>query len=202
MRNNNNNKNNNYKPYEQVIYTQTRIRPEERDGENFLELWNTNGPPNLDQTSRPSDNQQKKENLPNKGLILAERRLKKKKDMYVDLARGVKKTKEYERDGNTNYSWCTWNDPKGIGKAIGRLGNKRASGDHPECSIIMIGQNTEKSPGDMGILAVTQTLMKDHQLKLEEKSLIIIIIIVITQNLYQRMRRTHSLGTLRYKCTI
>ena len=36
------------------------------------------------------------------------------------------------------------------------------SGDHPNYSIIENGQNTEKSPGDMGRLAVTQTHVKDH----------------------------------------
>ena len=35
-----------------------------------------------------------------------------------------------------------------------RLGNKRASGDHPNYSI-KIGQNTEKSSGDLRRLAVT-----------------------------------------------
>ena len=31
----------------------------------------------------------------------------------------------------------------------GRLGNKRMSGDHLKDSIIKIGQNTERSPGDL-----------------------------------------------------
>ena len=46
-------------------------------------------------------------------------------------------------------------------KGIGRLGNKRKSGDHPNYYIIKNGQNT-KSPGDLGKLAVTQTLVKDY----------------------------------------
>ena len=32
--------------------------------------------------------------------------------------------------------------------------------------IIEIGQNTEKSPGDLRLLTVTQTSVKDHQLTL------------------------------------
>ena len=32
------------------------------------------------------------------------------------------------------------------------------------------GQNTEKSPGDLRKLAVTQTLVKNHQLKLMSKT--------------------------------
>ena len=46
------------------------------------------------------------------------------------------------------------------------LGKKRRNGDHPNYSIVEISQNTEKSPGDLRRLAVTQTPMKDHQLKL------------------------------------
>ena len=47
-----------------------------------------------------------------------------------------------------------------IGTRTGGLGNKRTSRDHPNYSIIEIGQNTEKSPGDLKRLAVTQTLVK------------------------------------------
>ena len=37
------------------------------------------------------------------------------------------------------------------------------SGDHPN-NIVEIGQNTEKSPGDLRKLAVTQTLVRNHRL--------------------------------------
>ncbi len=46
------------------------------------------------------------------------------------------------------------------------LENKRTSGDHPNYGIIDIGQNTEKSPGDLRKLVVTQTTGKDHLLTL------------------------------------
>ena len=36
----------------------------------------------------------------------------------------------------------------------------RTSGDHPNNSIIKIGQNTEKSPRDLRTLVVTQTPVK------------------------------------------
>ena len=32
----------------------------------------------------------------------------------------------------------------------GELENKRTSRDHPKYNIVKIGQNTEKSPGDLG----------------------------------------------------
>ena len=47
-----------------------------------------------------------------------------------------------------------------------RLGNKRTSEDHPNYSINKIGQNTEKSSGDLRRIAVSQTLVKNHQLTL------------------------------------
>ena len=44
--------------------------------------------------------------------------------------------------------------------------NKRASVDHPAYSIVGIDQNTEKSPGDLRKLALTQTPVRNHQLLL------------------------------------
>ena len=51
-------------------------------------------------------------------------------------------------------------------KETGGLGSWCTSGDHPNDSIIENGQNTEKSPGDLKRLAVTQTRVKNHQLTL------------------------------------
>ena len=56
---------------------------------------------------------------------------------------------EHESNGNSNCGRC-------ISKGAGRLANKRTSKDHPEYNI-KIGQNTEKSPGDLRRLSVTQT---------------------------------------------
>ena len=46
------------------------------------------------------------------------------------------------------------------------LGNKRTSGDHQNSYLIENDQNTEKSPGDLRRLALIQTPVKYHQLKL------------------------------------
>ena len=78
-------------------------------------------------------------------------------DKYLNLARELKKkttTVEHKEDGDTNYVWCTWNNPQRIGKGVGRLGNK-TSRNHPGYRIIKISQNTEKSPGDFKGVAVT-----------------------------------------------
>ena len=49
---------------------------------------------------------------------------------------------------------------------IERVGNWRMNWGNPNSSIVEISQNTEKSPGDVRRLAVTQTPVKDHQLTL------------------------------------
>ena len=55
-----------------------------------------------------------------------------------------------------------------IGTGIGGLGNKRTRGEHPNYTIIKIGQNTEKCLGDLRIL--TQTPAKDRLLSLVGKN--------------------------------
>ena len=55
---------------------------------------------------------------------------------------------------------------KGLLKGLGGHESWRTSGDHPNNRIIEDGQNTEKSPGDLRRLAVTQTPVKNHQLTL------------------------------------
>ena len=45
---------------------------------------------------------------------------------------------------------------KSIGTGTERLGKKRTSRDHPNYSIVELGQNTKKSPENLRRLAVTQ----------------------------------------------
>ena len=52
---------------------------------------------------------------------------------------------------------------KGLQKGTGGLGSWRTDGDHPNDGIV---ENTEKSPGDLRRLAVTQTPVKNHRLTL------------------------------------
>ena len=73
---------------------------------------------------------------------------------------------EHESDVYINCNWCSWYSHRRINKGTGGLGNNRTSGDHPNYSIIEIGQDFEKSPGDLRSLAVNQTLVKDYQLQL------------------------------------
>ena len=56
------------------------------------------------------------------------------------------------------------------GNRTERIGNQRNIQDYPNCIIVEIGQNTEKSPGDLRTLAVSQTSVKDCQLRLGWKT--------------------------------
>ena len=47
-------------------------------------------------------------------------------------------------------------------KKPGRNGNQTKNRDHPDYSIVEIGQNTEKSPEDLMRLAVTWSQVKFH----------------------------------------
>ena len=70
---------------------------------------------------------------------------------------------EHESDGDTNCNWGTRYCHQSIGQKTGKFGNKDTGRDHLNYSHNKIGQNTEKSPGDLRKLGVTQTPVKDHQ---------------------------------------
>ena len=86
-----------------------------------------------------------------------------KKDTYLDLARELK-TMEHEDDGDRDCNWCARNNPQKLDKETGRFRNQRTSGNHPDYSIITIGQNTEQSPGDLRRLTVIPAPVEDHHL--------------------------------------
>ena len=73
---------------------------------------------------------------------------------------------EHENDSDSNCNSCVRYNHQRDGTETRRFGQKGTSGDHPNYSIIKIGQNTEKDPGNLRRLAVTQTPMKNHQLTL------------------------------------
>ena len=53
-----------------------------------------------------------------------------------------------------------------LGKGTGRIGNRKKNSDYPIYSIVEIGQNIEKSPGDPRRLETTLTPIKHHKLTL------------------------------------
>ena len=86
---------------------------------------------------------------------------------------------QHERDGDTNCNCYARYSYQSDSIGAGRLENKRTRGDHPNYSFIKIGQNTEKGPVVLKRLAVTETRMRNHQLKLVWKTLKRIRIIII-----------------------
>ena len=72
---------------------------------------------------------------------------------------------EHEGDGDINCNWCTRYSHQSISKETGRIG----SGEHPNYSIIKIGQNTKKNPGDLRRLAIAQTPVKTISQRLCKK---------------------------------
>ena len=80
---------------------------------------------------------------------------------FADPADHWVKIKAMECKGYINY--------KGLRK--GAFGNRRTGRDYPNCSIVKIDQNTEKSPGDLRRLAVAQTPLKYHQITMVWKTL-------------------------------
>ena len=53
---------------------------------------------------------------------------------------------EHESDSITNWNWCAWNNAQKLDKGAR---NQRMSREHLNYTIVEIGQNTEKSPGDL-----------------------------------------------------
>ena len=78
----------------------------------------------------------------------------------------MEKNMEHEGNSYTNRDWCFWFSYQRPIKGTRGVRNRRMSGDHPNYNIIEKGQNTEKSPGDLSILNVTQTPVKNPHLKL------------------------------------
>ena len=79
-----------------MVYAQLRIRPGKWDVQTSLEFWDTNGTPNLDQTTRSSDSQQNKGNWRIVNFsVPADHGVKvmksEKEDKYLNLARELKK---------------------------------------------------------------------------------------------------------------
>ena len=162
-----------------MVQEQPRICPVERDVQIILGFWDTNRFPNLEQKSRTYNNQQKKKKKKKRSCrivdfdVPADHWLKlkecKKRDKYLDLSRELKKLWDMKVTiipivigALSSYQM--------IGTMTGGLGNNGTGGDCTNYSIVAFGLNTEKSPADLRRLAVTQTLVENHQLTLMWKT--------------------------------
>ena len=149
-----------------VMRAQPRIRPRKCDAQTSLWVWD------LGQTTRTSDSQQK---IYITGQIvdfalLTDDRVKikenEKRDKYLNLARERKKNNKKLWNMKMTMIPIVFCALGTIPKRTGGHGNKRTSRNHPDYCIAKIDQNTEKSPGDLRRLAVTQTPEENHQLTL------------------------------------
>ena len=104
--------------------------------------------------------------------VLADHKVKSEnaKSKYLDPARELK-TVVHESEDYSSCNWCSWYNHRRIVSRTGGLGNNGTGGDCPNNSIVEIGQNTEKSPGDLRRLTVTQTLVENYHLTLMWKTL-------------------------------
>ena len=124
-----------------MVYAQHRICPSEWDAETPLGFLDSNGSPNLSQTTSPYNNQQKNRT----GRIVdfavqAGHRVKlkkyEKKYKYLDLAWELKKTLDHQSDDYTNCDWCFWYSQPKISTRNRGLGNNGMGGDCQNHSII------------------------------------------------------------------
>ena len=149
----------------------------EYDTQTPMGLCYTNRLLNLGKKTRPYNNQQQKKKISKivDFPVPVDYRIKlkecEKRDKYLNLARELKKTMEYGGDNYTDCDWCFWHGNQTIIEGPGRFRSWRPSWDHQNNSIIENGQNTEKIPGNLRGLAVTQSPVKDHQSTLMWKKL-------------------------------
>ena len=158
-----------------MVYAQPNICPGEWDTQTPMGFWHTNESPNLSQTTRSYNNQQKKKMRTCKIVdfaVPADHRVKlkerDKKEKCLDLVRGLKKLWNMKVMFILIVIGTLGTVTKGLIKGLEVL---EIRGDHSNYCILEIGPNTEKSPGDLRRLAVTQTSVKDHHLTLMWKTL-------------------------------
>ena len=98
--------------------------------------------------------------------VLADHRVKLKeceqRDKYQDLHRELKKLWNMKVTFIPILSGALCTVTKGLEQRLEDLKITGQVQDHPNYCIIEISQNTEKSPGDLRGLVVTQTPVKDH----------------------------------------
>ena len=142
------------------------------DNETYKIFWNSNGTLYPGQKTRTGDQFREKRICCLEDVnISADLRMKiKENEKKKKTKKKTTKFVEYENNGSSSCNWCAWKDPLKLVKGTGRVVNRRTSRDHTNYSIVKIDQNTEQSPGDRRRLAVSQTLVNDHQLALMWKT--------------------------------
>ena len=78
-----------------------------------------------------------------------------KRDKYMDSSRELKKLLNMNVTVIPIVIGALGMISKGLVKKTEGVWNRKKSRDHPNYSIVKVGQNTEKSPGDLKKLAIT-----------------------------------------------
>ena len=86
----------------------------------------------------------------------------------------TKNALEQETNRFNNCNLCARNGPQNLGKGAGKFGNWRNNRDYRNHSILKISRYTDKSPRDLRTRAVSQIMVKDHQLTLAWKTIQIV----------------------------
>ena len=101
------------------------------------------------------------------------------------------------KNSNGTWKWrcyqlylALWYNHQKVSTNTGGLGNNGMSGDHPNYSIIEIGLNTKKSPGDL------RTCCYSNSSERSSRSNIIIIIIIINRLYVPRKEGGRGLASI------
>ena len=166
------------KPYYQMVYAQTKIRPGELDNKILQDF------------ERKSDhliaggrlelvmiNKRKKRTYCIVDLsVLVDQRVTTKesqkvtKDNFLHLAWLLKKLRSFKKTKLAISPGAFGTISIGLKRGSGRVGHQRTNRDYWKYCTVKIGQNTEKSPGYLRRLAFTQTPVENNQLTLVWKT--------------------------------
>ena len=97
----------------------------------------------------------------------------KRKQKYRQIPvpyKKIEKAVKHKGDGDTDSICSAWNGSERSEKYTGTSGAQRKNRDHPDDNTDEITTNTYKNSGYLKILAVIQTPLKYHDLKLERKT--------------------------------
>ena len=145
-----------------MVLAQTRISPWQWDTQNFQEFWDAKRTPYPIQKTRPGDNNQNKRETAELWTLLY-RRSTEWKSKKTKREKITEKVIVHESGGDTYFNRCAPNSPPKFGKNCWRVGSRTTNLEYS-----MGGHSTKKNSGDWRRLAVTRTVVKDHQLMLDE----------------------------------